>query len=94
MGTKCAPFVADLWLCGLYYGALNVLKSSHVCILVFRSYLWHCDHLAWGRGRWSICFFMHLFVCVARVRLCPLSLPLAVGGWLRFVIVAGPGPFY
>ena len=36
---------------------------------------------------------VHLFVCFALVSFCPLSLPLGVGGWLRFVIVA-VGPFY
>ena len=33
-------------------------------------------------------------VCFARVSFCPFSLPLGVGGWLRFVIVALPGLFY
>ena len=36
----------------------------------------------------------HVFVCAfvfARVCFCPFSLPLGVGGWLRFVIVALPG---
>ena len=32
------------------------------------------------------------FVCFARVCFCPFSLPLGVEGWLRFVIVAYPGP--
>ena len=31
---------------------------------------------------------VHLFVCSVRVSFCHLSLPLGVGGWLRFVIVA------
>ena len=34
------------------------------------------------------------FVCFACVCFCPFSLPLGVEGWLRFVIVAYPGPFY
>ena len=34
---------------------------------------------------------VHLFVCFARVWFCPFSLPLDVGGWLRFVIVAHSG---
>ena len=34
------------------------------------------------------------FVYFARVSFCPFSLPLSVGGWLRFVIVALPGLFY
>ena len=37
---------------------------------------------------------MHLFLCFARVSFCPFSLPLGVGGWLRFLIVALPAPFY
>ena len=36
---------------------------------------------------------VHLFVCFACVCFCPFSLPLGVEGWLRFVIVAYPGPF-
>ena len=34
----------------------------------------------------QIVFLVPLFVCFARVSFCPLSLPLGVGGWLRFVI--------
>ena len=37
---------------------------------------------------------VHLFVCFVRVSFCIFLLPLVVGGWLRFVIVAVPGPFY
>ena len=37
---------------------------------------------------------VHLFVYFARVNSCPFSLPLAVGGRLRLVIVALPGLFY
>ena len=33
------------------------------------------------------------FVCFVRVSFCHFSLPLGVGGWLRFVIVALPGLF-
>ena len=36
---------------------------------------------------------VHLFVCFAHVSFCPLSLPIGVGGWLRFVIVALSGLF-
>ena len=38
--------------------------------------------------------FSCIFVCFARVVFCPLSLPLGVGGWLRFAIVALPGRLY
>ena len=34
------------------------------------------------------------FVCFVRVSFCYFSLPLCVGGWLRFVIVVLPGHFY
>ena len=34
------------------------------------------------------------FVCFVRVSFCRFSLPLGVGGWLRFVTVALPGLFY
>ena len=37
---------------------------------------------------------VHLFVCFAQVSFCPSSLPLGVGGWLWFEIVALPGLFY
>ena len=37
---------------------------------------------------------VHLFVCFVRVIFCHFSLPLGVGGWLRFVIVALPEFFY
>ena len=37
---------------------------------------------------------VHLFVCFVRVSVFPFSLPLGVGGWLRFVTVALPGLFY
>ena len=37
---------------------------------------------------------VHLFVRFARVCFCRFSLPFGVDGWLRFVIVAYPGPLY
>ena len=37
---------------------------------------------------------VHLLVCFALVSFCSFSLPLDVESWLRFVIVALPGPFY
>ena len=37
--------------------------------------------------------FLFVFLC-AHVSVCPFSLPLGVGGWLWFVIVAHPGLFY
>ena len=35
-----------------------------------------------------------LFVCFVHVSFCHFSLPLGVGGWLRFMTVALPGLFY
>ena len=58
--------------------------------------------------RFSVCFSIQItslgeevaglsasrtFVCFACVCFCPFSRPLCVEGWLRFVIVACPGPF-
>ena len=38
-------------------------------------------------------FLVHLFICFVRVSVCHCSLPLGVGGWLRFVNVALPRLF-
>ena len=46
-------------------------------------------------NRELVCVLLvHLFVCFVRVSFCHFSLPLGVGRWLRFVIVALPGLFY
>ena len=37
---------------------------------------------------------VHLFACFVRVSFCQFSLPVVVGDWLRFVIMALPGFFY
>ena len=47
-----------------------------------------------GKRELVLVLLVHLFVCFARVCFCPFSLLLGVEGWLRFVIVAYPGPFY
>ena len=39
-------------------------------------------------------FFVHVFVCFARIHFCTFSLLLGVRNWLRLVIVAPPGLFY
>ena len=52
--SRCCSY--SVWLCGLYYGLLHVLKSSRaLCPRVSHSFQ-HCDHLAWGKGSWSVCF--------------------------------------
>ena len=47
-----------------------------------------------GKRELVCVLLVHLFVCFVRVSCCHFSLPLAVGGWLRFVIVELPGLFY
>ena len=47
-----------------------------------------------GKRELVCVLLIHLFVCFVRVTFCHFSLPLGVGGWLRFVIVALPGLFY
>ena len=42
----------------------------------------------------GLCASRALFVCFVRVSFCHFSLPLGVGGWLRFVSVALSGRFY
>ena len=49
---------------------------------------------SFGEEEAGIVLLVHLFVCFARVCFCHFSLPLGVEGWLRFVIMAYPGPFY
>ena len=58
------------------------------CLCVFQSFK-HCDHLAWGRQRWSVCFTcVSLFCARWFVSLSSSSFPLGVKNWLRLVIVA------
>ena len=45
-------------------------------------------------GERSLPFGLLVFVCFVRVSFCHLSLPLGIGGWLRFIIVTFPGLFY
>ena len=66
-----------------------VLLFIYVFLLSFK----HFDHLAWGRGSWSLCLScicllaMYTLICVT------FSLPPAVGAWLRLLLVALPGLF-
>ena len=72
--------------------ALNVLKSS--CALCPRfSFCFSILSTSLGEEGAGLCT-SRTFICFARVCFCPFSLPLGVEGWLRFVIVAYPGPFY
>ena len=62
-----------------------------LCVYVFLLSFWHFDHLAWGRGSWSLCLScicllaMHPLICIT------FSLSPGVGGWLRLLLVALPG---
>ena len=53
----------------------------------------HFDHLAWGRGSWSLCLScicllaMHTLICVT------FCIPPGVGCWLRLLLVARTGFF-
>ena len=87
-------FLFTVWLCCLYYGALHVSKSSRALCPRFSAF-----HLALysprlGKRELACVLLAHLFVCFVRVSFCHFSLPLGVGAWLRFVIVALPGVFY
>ena len=59
-------------------------------VYVFLLSFWHFDHLAWGRGSWSLCLScicllaMHTLICVT------VSLPAGISGWLRLLLVALP----
>ena len=53
----------------LFCVALRFLLRG-VFVLVFFTPLWHCDHLAWGRESWSICF---LCTCLSCMRSCLFS---------------------
>ena len=84
-----------MWLCGLYYGELYVLKSSRALLsscfvipfsIVVTSFREEGVGLCASRAFVIICLFV-LYV----FGFCHVSLPLGVGMWLRFVIVALPG---
>ena len=59
-------------------------------VYVFLLSFQHFDHLAWGRGSWSLCLScicllaVHTLICVT------FSLPPGVGGWLRLLLVPFP----
>ena len=82
-------------LCGLYYGALHVLVL-HCFALCPRvsSFLLALCLPRLGKRELVYVLLVHLFVYFARVSFCHFSVPLGVGGSLRFVVVALPGRFY
>ena len=88
---RCSYFV---WLCGLYYGALHVLKSFHALCPRVSSFFLALWSPCLGKRKLVCVLLMHLFVCFVRVSFCHFSLTLGVGGWLQFVIAALPRLFY
>ena len=84
-----------MWLCGFQYGAFPVEYCRALYSCVFQSCLALWSHRL---GKWKlVSVLLHvilLFISCARVNFCPFSLPLGVGNWLRFVIVARPGCFF
>ena len=62
----------SVWLCGLYYGAIHILKASRVLCPGF------------GKKELVYMLIVHLVVCFARVCLCHFSLPLGVGWTFLF----------
>ena len=87
--SRCCSY--SVWLCGLYYGVLHVLKSSRALCPRVLSFLLALGSPRLGKRELLVHF---VFVYFARVSFCHFSLPLGVGGWLRFVIVTLPGLFY
>ena len=87
-------FSYSVWLCGLYYGTLHVLKSSRALCPRVSSFLLALWLPRLGKKELVCALLVHLFVCFVRVSFCHFSLFLGIGGWLRFVIVALPGLFY
>ena len=84
-----------MWLCGLYYGTLHVLKSSRALCPRVWSFILALWSPRLGKREMVCVFLVHLFVCLVRASFCNFSLPLGVRGGrrLRFVMVALPGLF-
>ena len=74
-------------------GALHVLKSCLALCPRVSSFFFSIVITSLGEEGASLCA-SRVFVCFVRVSFCPFSLPLGVGGCLRFVIVALSGRFY
>ena len=69
-----------------------MLCPALLFVLVFYSALSHCDHLAWGRKSWSMCF-MSLFILNAFIYFLFLFFLLSAcgsGSWLwHFLVFSG-----
>ena len=91
--SRCCS--CSVWLCSLCCGVLRVLGYSRALCPRVSSFLLALWSPRFGRGCWSVCFScVCLFVFFCTCCFCHFSLPLGIGGWLRFVAVALPGLFY
>ena len=88
-------FCVALWF--ILQGA-SVLRSSRALCPRVSSFLLALRSPRLGKRetkRELVCVLLvHLFVCFVRVGFFRSSLPLGVGGWLRFVVVALPELLY
>ena len=75
-----------MWLCVFILLARHVLKYSRALCPRVSSFT------SLGEEGAGLCA-SPAFVCFVRVSFCQFSIPLGVGGWLRFAIVALPRLF-
>ena len=85
----------------LFCVALCFILRGASCFKVFLCSLSSCFVIPFsigitshGEERAGLFASRALFLCFVRVNFYQFSLPLGVGGWLRFVTVALPGFFY
>ena len=62
-------------------------------VYVFLLSFYHFDHLAWGRGSWSLCLSCICLLAIHTLIRVTFSLPPGVRGLLRRLLVALPGLF-
>ena len=77
-----------------------VYTTVALCFKVFPCSLSSCVFVLFSivitslREEGAVLCASRAIVCFVRASFCNFPLPLGVGGWLRFVIVALPGLFY
>ena len=83
------PDVVHILCSSVVYTRRRVIFGlAQLFVYVFLLSFKHFDHLAWGKGSWSLCWScicllaMHTLICVT------FSLPPGVGSWLRLLLVA------
>ena len=87
--SRCCSY--SVLFCGLYYGALHVLKSSRALCPRVSSFLLALWSPRLGKRELVCVLLVHLFVCFVRVSFCHFFSSSWCRGWLRFVIVTLPG---